>query len=279
MDHPTSPPKMPVTIAPPPGAMVCYGVAADAHLHTPMKKSRSDERLSGVDLQEARAQFHQMLSRERPDLNNRDKGRIVRSTINHKTAVLSCSCPRRTCRSRANRRPSPPASRLAQMSWRTPSRPLAPAPSSCRARTIASWPRRGERARCHRRAHRPWFQHIDKRFVAELAALAHRRLVRLAHSGLVVARHVRVLLDVERDLRTELVVLGLDLGEGGSKNEKMKETVIPPTTKDPPALGPSPFNSREIHTPRGRRRARDRCGKNDHKMPPPEALRRCRRSD
>ena len=51
MDHPTSPPKMPVTIAPPPGAMVCYGVAADAHdLHTPMKKSRSDERLSGVDL-------------------------------------------------------------------------------------------------------------------------------------------------------------------------------------------------------------------------------------
>ena len=86
MDHPTSPPKMPVTIAPPPGAMVCYGVAADAHLDTPMKKSRSDERLSGVDLQEARAQFHQMLSRERPDLNNRDKGRIVRSTINHKTA-------------------------------------------------------------------------------------------------------------------------------------------------------------------------------------------------
>ena len=47
-----SPPKMPVTIAPPPGAMVCYGVAADAHLHTPMKKSRSDERLSGVDLHE-----------------------------------------------------------------------------------------------------------------------------------------------------------------------------------------------------------------------------------
>ena len=87
MDHPTSPLKMPVTIAPPPGAMVCYGVAADAHdLHTPMKKSRSDEKLSDVDLQEARHQFHQMLSRERPELSNRDKGRIVRSTINKKTA-------------------------------------------------------------------------------------------------------------------------------------------------------------------------------------------------
>ena len=81
-----SPPKMPVTIAPPPGAMVCYGVAADAHLHTPMKKSRSDEKLSDVDLEQARHQFHQMLSRERPELSKRDKGRIVRSTINKKTA-------------------------------------------------------------------------------------------------------------------------------------------------------------------------------------------------
>ena len=88
MDHPTSPRKMPVTIAPPPGAMAPWpvGVAADAHLHTPMKKSRSDEKLSDVDLEEARHQFHEMLSRERPDLSNRDRGRIVRSTINHKTA-------------------------------------------------------------------------------------------------------------------------------------------------------------------------------------------------
>ena len=146
MDHPTSPPKMPVTIAPPPGAMVCYGVAADAHLHTPMKKSRSDERLSGVDLQEARAQFHQMLSRERPDLNNRDKGRIVRSTINHKTA-----------------------------------------------------------------------DNLDAAIQQKMANLEGERQV-------------------------------MDLGEGGSKNEKMKETVIPPTTKDPPALGPSPFSlSRNPH--------------------------------
>ena len=83
-----SPPKMPVTIAPPPGAMAPWpiGEAADAHLHTPMKKSRSDEKLSDVDLEEARHQFHQMLSRERPELSKRDKGRIVRSTINKKTA-------------------------------------------------------------------------------------------------------------------------------------------------------------------------------------------------
>ena len=83
-----SPPKMPVTIAPPPGAMAPWpvGVAADAHLHTPMKKSRSDEKLSDVDLEQARHQFHQMLSRERPELSKRDKGRIVRSTINKKTA-------------------------------------------------------------------------------------------------------------------------------------------------------------------------------------------------
>ena len=88
MDHPTSPPKMPVTIAPPPGAMAPWpvGVAADAHLHTPMKKSRSDEKLSDVDLEEARYQFHQMLTRERPELSKRDAKRIVRSTINKKTA-------------------------------------------------------------------------------------------------------------------------------------------------------------------------------------------------
>ena len=78
-----SPPKMPVTIAPPPGAMAPWpvGVAADAHLHTPMKKSRSDEKLSDVDLEQARHQFHQMLSRERPELSKRDKGRIVRSRL------------------------------------------------------------------------------------------------------------------------------------------------------------------------------------------------------
>ena len=70
MDHPTSPLKMPVTIAP--LAPWPVGVAADAHRHTPMKKSRSDEKLSDVDLQEARHQFHQMLSRERPELSNRD---------------------------------------------------------------------------------------------------------------------------------------------------------------------------------------------------------------
>ena len=86
------------TIAPriaPPHAVAPWsvGVAArDAnasgveHTTPPMKKSLSDEKLDEADLQEARAQFHDMLKREQPHLSNHDRSRIVRSTVNKKTA-------------------------------------------------------------------------------------------------------------------------------------------------------------------------------------------------